>query len=78
MKIVNEMLAAVRKALQLPENYYDLPEDTYEKWNRVNWDFVEADCYAVIRDNYASEELYYKEFNRACDEWLETNRKEKV
>jgi len=50
------------QAVNKPENWYK--EDGM---SRINWNFVDADCYMACGREYPTTDAFYDEWNALCD-----------
>lgn len=49
-------------AIQDPNNWYK-----ENGMSRVNWNFIDADCYMACGKDYPTADAFYDEFNALCD-----------
>lgn len=51
-----------QRAIQDANNWYK-----ENGMSRVNWNFVDADCYMACANEYPNPDAFYDEFNALCD-----------
>ena len=56
------LVQAFNQAVRNPENWF-----VDKGMARLNWNYVDADCYQASIKHYANNEAFYEDFDALCD-----------